>query len=71
VKNLSKAQLIRIEAVNAASIAFSGKDRFTDIDELWSLCVFFERYIAFGGEATLKDFGPKKPKKAPVLRLVK
>lgn len=36
-----------------------------------ALCVFFERYIAFGGNGTRKEFGPVKPKKAKVLKLVR
>lgn len=41
-----------------------------DKGRLWSLCVFFESYIASGSKATLKDFGPSRPKKAPVIQLI-
>lgn len=37
---------------------------------LWSLCVFFESYIAHGAKATMKDFGPRKQPKAPVVQLI-
>lgn len=30
---------------------------------LWSATVFFESYMTKGATHTMKDFGPKKPKK--------
>jgi hypothetical protein len=35
---------------------------------LWSLVVFFERYMHEGASGTLKDFGPKFPKKLKVVK---
>lgn len=32
--------------------------------------VFFETYIAGGSKASVKDFGPPKPKKTPVIQLI-
>jgi hypothetical protein len=37
---------------------------------MWALAVFFDRYCQVGADKTRKDFGPKRPKKATVLRLV-
>jgi hypothetical protein len=59
----------RIEAINAAAIAFSG-GAYERIEELWSLTVFFERYLERGARGTLKQFGPAEPGKAPVLKMV-
>lgn len=60
----------RAEVIHAAATAF-GHEKYESIEELWALCVFFERYIAFGGSGTRKEFGPGKPKKAKVLKLVR
>ena len=60
----------RAEVIHAAATAF-GHEKYESIEELWALCVFFERYIAFGGNGTRKEFGPVKPKKAKVLKLVR
>lgn len=40
--------------------------RATDVGDgytprIWSLAVFFERYLLYGGDGTLEDFGPKAP----------
>lgn len=59
----------RIEAINAAAIAFTG-GQYDSGEELWALTVFFERYLERGAHGTLKQFGPKKTKKAKVLQLV-
>lgn len=47
----------RVEAINAAAIAFTG-GQFGTSEELWSLTVFFERYLERGARGTLKQFGP-------------
>lgn len=60
----------RIEAVNAAAIALASGNYSTQA-ELWSLCVFFEQYIAKGAKGTLKEFGPEEPGPAQILSLVR
>lgn len=59
----------RIEAINAAAIAFTG-GQFETSEELWSLTVFFERYIERGARGTLKQFGPAEGEPAKILKLV-
>lgn len=66
---MSKAMTVRVAAVKAASSALQN-DRFGTVD-VWALAVFYEQYIWEGGDGTRKQFGPKKPKKAKILRLVK
>lgn len=66
---LTRKELRRVEAINAAAVAFTG-GQYERIDELWSLTVFFELYLMHGGDGTLKQFGPPKAKKAKVLKLV-
>ena len=67
---LTRKELRRVEAINAAAIAFSGGE-YDSQEELWALIVFFERYIEHGAEGTLKEFGPKKPEPTKILKLVK
>ncbi len=59
---------LRIEAIHAAANVMAGLE-YTP-GTLWSLCVFFERYLLVGANGTMKQFGPKKAKKAKVLKLV-
>lgn len=59
----------RIEASHAAAVAFSGGD-YVNVEELWSLCIFFERFIKDGGDGTLRDFGPRQ-ETAQILTIVK
>jgi hypothetical protein len=66
---LTRTELRRVEAINAAAIAFSGGD-YESIEELWALTVFFERYLESGAKGTIKEFGPKKTATAKVLKLV-
>lgn len=68
-----EALRVRTEACHmAAGILASegGWDGDSSKARLWSLCVFFESFIAQGAKSTLKDFGPRKPKKAPVIQLI-
>lgn len=67
---LTRTELRRVEAINAAAIAFAGGDRYERIDELWSLTVFFERYLERGSRGTLKQFGPAPEPTAEILKLV-
>lgn len=53
---------IRRDACRLAAQAL----RATDIEDgyaprIWSLTVFFERYLIFGAQDTLPDFGPPEP----------
>jgi len=53
---------IRRDACRLAAQAL----RATDVDggyapRIWSLTVFFERYLIYGAEDTMDDFGPKEP----------
>lgn len=41
-----------------------------DKELLWAYTVFFDRYMDVGDKGTMKHFGPKKPKKAKVIKLV-
>lgn len=67
---LTRTELRRVEAINAAAIAFTG-GQYERIDELWSLTVFFERYLERGARGTLKQFGPAaEDRTAKVIRLV-
>ena len=68
-RHLTHKEFRRVEAINAAAIAFSGGE-YDSQEELWSLTVFFERYIEHGAEGTLEEFGPKEPEPAKILKLV-
>jgi len=57
IPRLTRAELRRVEAVHAAATAFASGLYETQA-ELWSLAVFFERFIETGAEGTLTDFGP-------------
>ena len=59
----------RIEAAHAAATVFAGTEDGR-IEELWSLTVFFDRFIRHGAKGTLEDFGPTEPEAATVLHLV-
>lgn len=52
----------RWQACKMAALAIQNH---TDKDEIaprvWSLTVFFEKYMCEGAEGTAADFGPKKP----------
>lgn len=53
---------IRREACRLSALAMQGEFSDGDISQrLWSLTVFFERYMLMGAEGTLEDFGPKEP----------
>lgn len=67
-RDRAHGEALRVEAIHAAATVMSAEE--LDIERLWSLCVFFERYLLVGGNGTMKDFGPKKPNKAKVIRLV-
>lgn len=54
----------------AATVMASHESGEPYAPKIWSLCVFFEQYIEFGADGTMKDFGPKKRRKAPVIKLV-
>ncbi len=57
---------VRIKACELAAEVMSGRPDDLCIPNLWSLAVFFERYIDAGSSGTIKDFGPKKPVKLKV-----
>ena len=53
---------IRRDACRLAAQAL----RATDVEDgyaprIWSLAVFFEKYLLEGAEGTAEDFGPKDP----------
>ena len=61
---------IRREACRLAAQAAQGpwsKDHDT-AHLLWSLTVFFERYMMHGCEDTQEDFGPKEPVNLGIIR---
>jgi hypothetical protein len=56
------AFLIRREACKMAAHAIANhRDEDSIVPRLWSLAVFFERYMWEGAEGTQEDFGPKPP----------
>ena len=59
----SRAIRRREKACEFAAIVLAGQPVDDRIPYGWSLAVFFERYMAYGADGTMKDFGPKKPKK--------
>lgn len=61
---------VREAACRMAADIISAEGGLDDKSRLWSLCVFFESYMAHGAKATLKDFGPPKARKAPVIQLI-
>lgn len=67
---MSKGEKRRRKACKLAAMALGAVEVDSYAPHIWSLAVFFEWYMELGSEATLKDFGPKKPKKARVLKLV-
>jgi len=59
----------RRDAATAAATAFAG-GAYDSIEELWSLTVFFERYLEHGTDGTLEQFGPADEQPANILKLV-
>lgn len=52
----------RWQACKMAATSIQGEILNGDVcQRLWSATVFFERYMRFGGDGTLEDFGPKEP----------
>lgn len=52
---------IRKEACRLAARAFRESDSEHFSPRMWSMTVFFERYLLHGADATEEDFGPKDP----------
>lgn len=56
---------VRWQACKMAAHVMQGQGMGTDIDgptpRIWSLTVFFEKYICAGCDGTAEDFGPKEP----------
>lgn len=53
---------IRREACRLSALALQGEVANGDIAQrLWSLTVFFEKYMCDGADGTHEDFGPKEP----------
>jgi hypothetical protein len=53
---------IRREACKMAATAIQNHhDEDSLAPRIWSLTVFFERYMWFGAEGTQNEFGPKPP----------
>lgn len=58
----------RIKACELAAQVMHGKGTEGALmPQMWSITVFFEQYITLGAAGTMKDFGPKKPKKLKVV----
>lgn len=55
----------RWQACKMAAQVMQGQGMGTEIDgptpRIWSLTVFFERYLYGGSSATQDEFGPKEP----------
>lgn len=65
----------RAKVIQAAATAFTNpiygvSDTHNKTEELWALCVFFEQFIAFGGDGTMKNFGPPH-EDAKILKMVR
>ena len=67
----NEARLTRLEACRLAALVMAGRPDDSPAPLLWSMAVFFESYISFGSEYTMKDFGPKKPVKLKTVRITK
>ena len=53
---------IRLEACRLAAQAAQGQCGDGPVAQrLWSLCIFFERYLRSGAKGTEEDFGYKEP----------
>lgn len=63
-----EAYRVRTEACRCAALVLASRPDANLTPMVWSLAVFFEKYIASGAKATQRDFGPKDP---PKLRVVK
>jgi hypothetical protein len=63
-----RAERRRELACEFAAIVLAGQPVEDRIPYGWSLAVFFERYMEHGATGTMKDFGPKKPKKLKVVK---
>lgn len=59
----------RRTAAKAAAQAFAAGG-YEDIEQLWALAVFFDKFIEKGGKGTLKKFGPAPEEPATILRMV-
>lgn len=66
---MGKKQKRRRAAVKAAAQVFGTGD-YSEIEQLWALAVFFDKFIKKGGRGTLKKFGPAPEDPAVVLKLV-
>lgn len=74
-----EATRVRTEACRMAADIVAGEGAWTgdeSTDRLWSLCVFFESYIANGPKATRRDMAidsKRKPDgpKAAVVQLIR
>ena len=53
----------RALACEFAAIVLAGRTDENILPVGWSLAVFFERYMAHGGDQTMEEFGPKEPTK--------
>jgi hypothetical protein len=69
-RSAKAAERARTEACAFAASIIAAEGGLDDKGRLWALCVFFETYIAGGSKATVKDFAPKKPKRAPIIQLI-
>lgn len=59
---------IRTEACRLAALIMAGRPDDSPAPLIWSLSVFFEKYIMEGCEATVKEFGPKRPTRLRVAK---
>lgn len=58
----NRSYLVRRDACRLAAAAAQGQCGDGPIAQrLWSLCVFFEKYLCDGAEGTQQDFGYKEP----------
>lgn len=66
---MSNRQKRRRAAVKAAATVFAAGN-YSTTEELWSLVVFFDRYIEKGAAGTMEDFGPVPEAPAAILKMV-
>jgi len=67
--SVKSARKAREKACKYAAIVLSTRKDAESLAPLaFSLAVFFESYIAGGSEATVKEFGPKKPARLKVAK---
>lgn len=67
-RNQKHAERIRMEACRCAATVLAGRPTEKTVPLVWSLSVFFEKYIADGASATSRDFGPKRPAKLKIVK---